>query len=155
MDSQDLQADAFQLLKSFFLERRNTRAALGKLRESVEIEIVIGGMVRAAIFRRGTEIFVEKREALNPDFVFRIEPQTVSILAHQTPDEIAEIGLAIIKEMLAGSIRVEMRGGLISVLRNGYLELIASGGAPVMKLLTQIGLGSPTKIVELFRKIRR
>ena len=57
--------------------------------------------------------------------------------------------------MLAGSVQVEMPGGLMSVLRNGYVDMIFSGGAPVSKMLAQIGLSSPAKFVDLFRKIRR
>lgn len=146
--------DAFILLKSFFSERESSRLALGKLREKVEIGVEIGGMVSCAIFRQGTEVLVERREALRPDFIFKLDPETVTILAHQTRDDIGEIGLAIIKEMLAGSIHVKMPGGILSVLRNGYLEVIFSGGAPVSKMLSQIGLSSPAKLVALFRKIR-
>lgn len=146
---------AFLELKTFFTERKAARLALGKLRENVEIGIVIGGMVSCAVFRRGSDVFVEKREAAKPDFIFKLEPHTVTILAHQTRDEIGEIGLAIIKEMLAGSVQVQMPGGLMSVLRNGYVDVVSSGGAPVAKMLAQIGLGSPMKIVELFRKLRR
>lgn len=146
--------EAFLLLRSFFTERKASRVALGKIRENVEIGVVIGGIISCAIFRQGEEIFVEKRAATTPDFIFKLDPETVTILAHHTPDDIAEIGLAIIKEMLAGSIHVEMPGGILSVLRNGYLEVIFSGGAPVRRMLTQIGLSSPSKLVELFRKLR-
>lgn len=152
-DSQ--QDDAFTLLKSFFTERKTSAFALANLRENVEIGIIIGGIISCAVFRRGREIFVEAREAVSPDFIFRLEPHTVTILATETPDETGEIGLAVIKEMLAGSIHVEMPGGLLSVLRNGYLEIVSSGGAPVARMLANVGLGSPMKIVELFRNLRR
>ncbi len=155
MSSEDPQGEAFELLKTFFSERQAPRLALGKLRENVEIGIVVGGVLACAVFRRGSEIFVEKRDAAKPDFIFKLEPHTITVLAHQTRDEIGEIGLAVIKEMLAGSIQVQMPGGLMSVLRNGYVDVVSSGGAPVMKMLTKIGLGSPMKIVELFRKLRR
>ena len=147
--------EAFLLLKSFFTERKASRFALGKLREKVEIGIVIGDYVECALFRHGTEVMVEKRAAVKPDFIFKLEPQTVTILAHQTRDDIGEIGLAIITEMLSGSVQVEMPGGLMCALRNGYVDIIFSGGAPVSKMLVQIGLSSPAKFVDLFRKIRR
>jgi hypothetical protein len=147
--------EAFLQLKSFFTEREAARVSLGKLRENVEIEIVIGGMVTCALFRQGADIRVEKRSAQKPDFIFRLEPQTVTILAHQTRDDIADIGLAIIKEMLAGSIKVEMPGGLMTVLRDGYIDVVFSGGAPITAKLGQIGLSSPLKIVDLFRSLRR
>jgi hypothetical protein len=145
--------EAFLLLKNFFTERQAPRVALANLRENLEVSVVIGGMVPCAIFRQGKSIEVERREARNPDFIFKLEPQTVTILA-QTPDDIAEIGLAVLKEMLAGDIRLEMPGGLLSVLRGGYIDVISSGGAPVMRMLGQLGLTSPTKIVGFFRKLR-
>ena len=74
--------EAFLLLKIFFTERKASRSALGKLREKVEIGIVIGGIVECALFRQGSEVVVEKRAALKPDFLFKLEPQTVTILAH-------------------------------------------------------------------------
>jgi hypothetical protein len=146
--------DAFLLLKKFFTEREMPRVALGNLRENLEVGVIIGDMVPCAIFRQGGSVIVEKRKAENPDFIFRLEPQTVTILS-QTPDDIAEIGLAILKEMLAGDIHLQMPGGLLSVLRGGYLEVISSGGAPVMKMLGHLGLSSPAKIVGFFRQLRR
>lgn len=151
----DAANEAFQLLKSFFTERKTPRVALANLREKVEIGISIAGMVSCAVFRQGSDVMVERREAVNPDFIFSIQPETVSILAHQTPDEIGAIGLGIIKEMLAGDIQVQMPGGLMSVIRNGYVDVVTSGGAPVMKMLGQLGFSSPTKILGLFRNLRR
>ena len=146
--------DAFLLLKNFFTERETPRLALANLRENLEVGVVIGDMVPCAIFRQGTAVIVEKRPALKPDFIFKLEPQTVTILA-ETDDDIAEIGLAILKEILAGDVHLEMPGGLMSVLRGGYIDVITSGGAPVMKMLAQSGLTSPAKIVGFFRKLRR
>ncbi len=146
--------DAYQMLEKFFTTREAPRLALAHLKENLEVGILIGGMVPCAIFRRGTTVHVERRDARNPDFIFKLEPRTVTVLAEQTPDDIAEIGLSVLKEMLAGAIRLEMPGGLLSVLRGGYLEVIASGGAPIMKMLAQIGLNSPAKIVGFFRKLR-
>ena len=146
--------EAFLLLKDFFTEREAPRIALGNLRENLEVGLIIGDMVPCTIFRQGKMVIVERREALNPDFIFRLEPQTVTILA-QTPDDIAEIGLAILKEILAGDIHLSMPGGLLSVLRGGYIDVITSGGAPVMKMLGHAGLNSPAKIVGFFRKLRR
>lgn len=150
---------AFDLLKKFFTESRAARKALGKLRENVEIGIAIGDVVPCAVFRQGGEIRVEKRDAVKPDFVFSIQPATVVILAHYlddpTKDEIGEIGLGIIKEMLGGNIHVRMPGSLISVLRSGYIDVISSGGAPVAKILGQIGFNSPAKILSLFKNLRR
>lgn len=145
--------DAFLLLQEFFTKRHSPSVALRHLREKVEIGIDIGSSISAAVFRQGDAIIVEKRDAVKPDFIFHLKPETVSVLA-QTPDEVGEIGLAIIKSMLTGDVHVQMPGGFMSVLRNGYMEIVSSGGAPVAKVLGQMGLSSPSKILGLFKKLR-
>ncbi len=146
---------SFEILKSFFSERLAPAKALAHLREKTEIGIVIGGVVDCTLFRIGDKLHVEPRRAEKPDFVFRLSPETVAVLAKETPDDIAAIGLAVINQMLTGGIQVSMPGGWISVLRGGYLEIVKSGGAPVARKLTQMGLSSPTKILDLFKSLRR
>lgn len=146
---------SFEILKSFFTERLAPAKALSHLREKVEIGIVLGGVVECALFRVGDKLHVESRRAENPDFIFRLSPETVAVLAKETPDDVAAIGLAVINQMLTGGIQVSMPGGWISVLRGGYLDIVKSGGAPVAKKLTQMGLASPTGILDLFKSLRR
>lgn len=151
--------NAFDQLKKFFTESRAARKALGNLREKVEIGIVIGDIVPCAVFRQGSEIRVEKRDAVKPDFVFSIQPETVVILAQYlddpAKDEIGEIGLGIIKEMLGGNIQVQMPGSMLSALRGGYIDVISAGGAPVAKMLGQVGFSSPAKILGFFKNLKR
>ncbi len=147
--------DSFEVLCTFFRERQAPKRALSALREGVEIGIQIGGQLECAVFRRERDIFVERREAIHPDFIFSLKPETVVVLAHQTGDDIGEIGLAIFKEMLAGSVHVKMPGGIFSVLRNGYLEVVATGGPAVALFLTQVGLNSPTRVVKFLKSLRK
>jgi hypothetical protein len=147
--------DSFEVLCSFFRERRAPRRALAALREGVEIGIQIGGQLDCAVFRREKDIFIERREAIHPDFVFSLRPETVVVLAQQTGDDIGEIGLAIFKEMLAGSVQVKMPGGLFSVLRNGYLEVVATGGPAVAAFLAQAGLSSPARVIRFLKNLGR
>lgn len=149
--------DAYLLLSLFFNERKAPKAALAPLREGVEIGIEIGTrlhpQVQCSVFRQGVEIRVESRRAQNPDFIFSLSPETVSVLAEQTKDEIGEIGLAIFKEMMTGSVSVRMPGGLLSVFRNGYLEVVATGGPQVAAFLAQTGLSSPVRIVDFLKRL--
>lgn len=149
--------DAYLLLTQFFQERQAPRRALAALREGVEIGIEIGPRqspaVECAVFRRGPNVLVERRRANKPDFIFSLAPETVSVLANDTQDDVGEIGLGIFKEMLTGSVAARMPGGLLSVLRNGYLEVVATGGPKVAAFLAQTGLGSPTRVIDFLRNL--
>jgi hypothetical protein len=145
--------DSYEVLSQFFRERRAPKRALAALREGVEIGIQIGGQLECAVFRREDDIYVERREAIHPDFVFSLTPETVIVLAQQTTDDIGNIGLAIFKEMLAGSVQVKMPSGLFWVLRNGYLEVVATGGPAVAAYLAQVGLNSPTRIIRFLKNL--
>lgn len=147
--------DSFEVLHLFFRDRQAPRHALAALREGVEIGIQIGEQLNCAVFRRDTDVFVERREAIHPDFVFYIRPETVVVLAQKTKDDIGDIGLAIFKEMLAGSVQVKMPGGLMSVLRNGYLEVVATGGPAVAAFLAQVGLSSPARVFGFLKNLRK
>jgi hypothetical protein len=145
--------DSYEVLCLFFQERQAPRRALAALREGVEIGIKIGGQLECAVFRRQSDIYVERRKAADPDFIFSLNPETVIVLAQQTTDDIGNIGLAIFKEMLAGSVQVKMPGGLFSVLRNGYLEVVATGGPAVAAYLAQVGLNSPTRVIRFLKNL--
>ena len=145
--------DSYEVLFQFFRERRAPKRALAALREGVEIGIEIGGQLECAVFRREDDIFVERREAIRPAFIFSLRPETVIVLAQQTADDVGEIGLAIFKEMLAGSVQVKMPGGLFSVLRNGYLEVVATGGPAVAAYLAQAGLNSPARVIRFLKNL--
>jgi len=145
--------DSYEVLSQFFRERRAPKRALAALREGVEIGIQIGGQLECAVFRREDDIYVERREAIHPDFVFSLTPETVIVLAQQTTDDVGNIGLAIFKEMLAGSVQVKMPSGLFWVLRNGYLEVVATGGPAVAAYLAQVGLNSPTRIIRFLKNL--
>lgn len=151
--------DAFLLLNQFLKDRQAPRRALAALREGVEIGIEIGSKrspeLVCAVFRQGSEVLVERRSPEKPDFIFSLSPETVSVLANETQDDIGEIGLGIFKEMLVGSVDVRMPGGLLSVMRNGYLEVVASGGPRVAVFLAQVGLSSPTRVIDFLKRLRR
>lgn len=154
----------YQALEEFFTQRKAPQLALRALKENAEIEIRIGGSLICAVFRKDGQLQVARREAQRPDFVFHIQPETVEILAQKakdneandkpTKDNIADIGINLIKEMLAGAVRVERKTSLGVLLTRGYLEVIASGGPAIARYLGSIGFTSPTKIIALFKKLK-
>jgi hypothetical protein len=151
--------DAFHLLKQFFLDREAPKRALASLKEGTEIGLEIGSKsspeLVCAVFRQGEQVFIERRAPERPDFVFSLSPETVSILANQTADDIGEIGINLFKEVLIGSVSIRMPGGLLSVVKNGYFEVVASGGPRVAAFLAEAGLGSPMRVLHFLKRLRQ
>jgi hypothetical protein len=147
--------DAFQTLKSFFESRQAARQALSTIKEGVEIGIVIGDQVECALFRNGEQPVVEARPAQNPDVVFHIRPESVYVLSGRTKDEIGDIGVNIMKEVLAGNIQIRVPGRLMNLLNRGYLDMLRQGGAPVTAFLARHGLTNITKIVGTLKQMKR
>jgi len=154
MTSKMTAQESFQTLKNFFESRAASRQALMALREGVEIGVVIGGSVECALFRRGDLPVVEARSAKEPDVVFYIQPESVEILNSQTKDEIADIGIKVVSEVLAGNITIKVPGRFLNLLSNGYLDIVKQGGAPVMSFLARHGLASVAKITAAIRRMK-
>ncbi len=146
--------EAFETLKTFFETRRAAKQAMSAVKEGVEISVVIGETVDCALLRRGDEPVVEKRPAKQPDLVFHIKPESVYVLNNQTKDEIGEIGVNVLKEVLAGNIRISVPGKFLNILSRGYLDMLRQGGAPVMAFLARHGLTNVSKITSTIRKMK-
>ncbi|MCM2281026.1 MAG: hypothetical protein NDI61_04185 [Bdellovibrionaceae bacterium] len=130
--------EAFQTLKNYFETRPPARSALRFLREGVEIGISIGGIMDCALFQHAGLPVVEQRAARNPDIVFTIRPESIYILNSQPTETVGDMGVAILKEMLAGNINARITGNVLDVLRNGYLEILKEGGSQVTKFISTI-----------------
>ena len=124
------------------------------IKEGVEIGILIGGTIECALFRRGLSPVVESRPAFNPDVVFHIRPESVEILSHRTKDEIGDIGVNILKEVLAGNIQIKVPGRFLNLISRGYLDTIKQGDAPVAAFLAQHGMASVSKIISIIKKMK-
>jgi hypothetical protein len=144
----------FQTLKSFFETRNAARQALSSLKEGIEIGVVIGGSVECALFRRGENPVVEARPANKPDVIFQIRPESVYVLSQNTKDEIGDVGVAVLKEVLAGNIKIQIPGGIMNLISRGYLDIVRKGGAPVAAFLARHGLSSVSKIINAIKRMR-
>jgi hypothetical protein len=147
--------ESFLTLKSFFETRQAAKQAIGAIKEGVEIGVVIGETVECAVFRQGTQPIVEERAAKSPDVVFHIRPESVEILSHKTKDEIGDIGVNVLKEVLAGNIKIKVPGKILNLMSRGYLDMIKQGGAPVAGFLARNGLANVSKIVSTIRAMKR
>jgi hypothetical protein len=146
--------ESFLTLKNFFETRQAAKQALSVIDESAEIGIVIGETVECALIQRDGRPMVERRPAVKPDVVFSIKPESVVVLNDRTKDEIGDIGVNVMKEILAGNISVKITGNLFNLLRRGYIEMIKEGGAPVAAFLSRHGMGQVTKIVSAIKQMK-
>lgn len=147
--------DAFNTMKAYFEGRPAARQALRYLKEGVEVGISIGGMIDCALFQREGAPVVEKRPAENPDVVFQIRPESIYVLNNQPSEDVGDIGIAILKEMLAGNISLRVTGGVFEIVRNGYLEIIREGGTRVSAWLATHGMTSVAKIITTIKSLQR
>ncbi|MEK7358729.1 MAG: hypothetical protein AAB250_19950 [Bdellovibrionota bacterium] len=146
--------ESFLTLKNFFETRAAAKQALSVIDESAEIGIVIGDTVECALIQREGHPIVERRAAAKPDIIFKIKPESVVVLNDRTKDEIGDIGVNIMKEILAGNISVRIPGNLFNLLRRGYVEMIKEGGAPVAAFLARHGMGQVAKIVSTIKQMK-
>ncbi len=136
------QEQVFESLKNYFETRPAARWALGLLKPGTELGIVIGNQIDCAIFNKGGLPTVERREAINPSFIFHMKPETIETLANSKSDDIGEIGVSIFTEIVTGNIRVEIKGSLKAILNDGYLEILKGGGQKLKDFIsTQSSIG--------------
>ncbi len=146
---------AFEELKVFFENRAVCRQAADSLRQNVEIGIVINESLQCTFFKEGENPRFEARQAKKPDVVFYMKPEAIKSLTESTSDDIGEIGITVTKNYLAGSIRINVKGSMISLLTNGYLGVIKSGGLSFAKFLASHGVTGLGKIKDVIQHLRK
>lgn len=146
---------AFERLKEFFETRPACVVAADPLRQNVEIGFVINEAIQCAFFKDDQKPRFEKRPAKNPDVMFYIQPDAIETLVNNPSDDIGELGIAIAKCYLAGTVRIKVTGGMISLLTNGYLGVIKSGGLSFAKFLAGHGVTGLGKIKDVIQNLRK
>ncbi len=145
---------SFLTLKNFFETRASVEKALRLLEADVEIGIVIGESIECALTVREGKPHLERRAARSPDVVFSLRPETVELLNERTKDDIGDIGVNILKEMVAGNLSVRVEANVLDLLRRGYLRVVNSGGPVVTGFLARHGLNNVSNIMSTIKKMR-
>jgi hypothetical protein len=145
----------FEKLKKYLESRPASQKALVHLKKGVEISVVIGHQIECALFNDGGRPHLEMRKAKNHDVVFYIKPETVEVLAQHPGDDVGELGIAVLKEYLAGGVRISVVGSVFGIMKNGYLNIIKEGGVTFTKFLATYGLTNVTKILSVIKNLRK
>jgi hypothetical protein len=146
---------AFEELKDFFEKREVSRLAAAPLAQRVEIGIVINDRFQCTFFKDGDQPRFEAREPNRPDVIFYIKPDAVkSITEHQSLD-VGEFGVLIVKNYLAGSIKVKVKGSMVSLLTNGYLGVMKAGGLSFARFLGSHGISGVSRIKTVIQALMK
>ncbi len=144
----------FTKLKEFLEEKPASQKAAKHLKKNIEVGVVIGNQIECAFFQRDAKPVLEERPAKNPDVVFYLKPESVEILCKNSGDDVGEFGIAVLKEYMAGGVRIKVPGSVIAITMNGYLGIMKEGGSTFMKFLAMHGVSSLSKIATIVKNLK-
>ena len=116
---------------------------------------MIGDSIECALTLAEGKPHLERRSARSPDVVFSIRPETVDLLSERTKDDIGDIGVNVLKEMVAGNVSVRVEANVLDLLRRGYLRLVNVAGPAVTEFVGRHGMSNVSDIVNTIKKMRQ
>lgn len=147
--------ESFHILKQFLETRPASKQAAKSLKKGVEIGLVINNSFQMAFYQEGGAPVLSDREAINPDVIFYLTPEAIRNLTANNGDDMAELGIEVLREYLAENLSIHYQGSLLGFMRHGYLGIIKDAGLPFAKFLAAHGVENITKIPELINKLRK
>jgi hypothetical protein len=141
-------------LKVFMTTEPACIRAAQHLGKNVEIGIRIAEYVDAAFYKSGDGAVFEEREAFEPDVIFSITATGIDVLTSKTGYALGEFGIEVLKQYLAGEVKIKVVGSLFGIMKNGYLGIIKDAGVPFAKFIASHGVTSLSKIPEIIKKLR-
>lgn len=154
MNHRDL-SEVASILETFLTTEPSCGQAARCLGPSVEVGIVIEQTLDGAFFRKEKGAGFELRPAKLPDVVFMMSTSAIDVLAGQKGLDLGTLGVEVLKQIVAGEIKVKVKGSLFSILKNGYLSIIKEAGAPFAHFLAEKGISNLSKIPDLIAKMRK
>ena len=147
--------ETFELVKKFLEEKPACSEALKYLKNGVEISVNIENNTPCSLFMDNGQARFERRAARNPDIEFVLFPEAIRRLADHPGDQMAPLGIEIIREIAIGQIKISVVSGVSQVLSRGYLKIIKAAGPDFAKVLTYHGLNSLTQIISFVKQLKR
>ncbi len=147
--------EAFQITHNFFTSKPACKDSLRHLKKGHEIRLFLDDRVECSLFFEAGQVVLEQRPSPKADVEFRLSPEAIRILDNLPGDSVAQLGINIIKEVIAGNVKIRVCGSLLRVLSGGYLAIITSGGPEFMTYLASHGLTNIGKITQLIRSLKK
>lgn len=127
--------------------------ALPLLKPGTELALRLDDRIEFALFWRDSSAQVEERTAqADVEFVFSSEALR-QLLAHPGT-QLASFGVAVFEQVVAGEMRLGVRGSLWRLATAGYLQILLAGGPELMGYLAQHGLSNTKKIIDFMRSLK-
>lgn len=147
--------DAFQAAHNFFTTKTASKDALRHLKKGHEIRLLLDAREECALFFQAGQVVLEQRPCPVADVEFTIGPEAIRLLSTHAGESVAQLGIDIVKEVVAGNVKIRVCGSILRVLTGGYLGIITSGGPEFMGYLATHGLTSIGKITKLIRSLKK
>ena len=147
--------DAFARMKDFFENKPAATLAIKKLKKGEEISLVIDNQMRWALFNDGGQSRLENRPANNPTVEFQLNPEAVRRFETAPGDNMAQFGIEVVKEVVAGHVKIILLGKVWTVMTGGYLGIILEAGPEFAAYLAQHGITNLGKIKGVIKAMKK
>ena len=152
-----METSAFENLRAYF-DREVAQKATAPLRDGVSLLIRIDETEEATLKKSEGKLILIKGTPSRPDMTVSITSAGIEELCRQKSDDIADTGIAIVKQMISPEplfrIKVKVHIGGIQFLTHGYLGILPLGGKRLMQFLAEKGVSSLGKIKDIVASMR-
>ncbi|MGE0764680.1 MAG: hypothetical protein AB7N80_15500 [Bdellovibrionales bacterium] len=128
--------------------------AFSHLQRGTELALRLDDRLEFALFRRDHEVCVEERQA-TADVEFIFSSEALRQLQNHPGEQLASFGIALCEQILAGHIRLRVRGSILKILTGGYLQMILAAGPEFLQFLATHGMTNAAKIMDFMRSLKK
>lgn len=146
------QSDVLEILKEIVRKPVFTKA-LVHLKAPGELALVLDDRLEFALFLRDGESTIVERKA-QADVEFSFNAEALRILQAHPGEQLANFGIAVMEQIVAGQMRIRVRGSLWRLATGGYVQIILAAGPDLLKYLAQHGINNTSKIIDLMRSLK-
>ena len=145
---------SFEALKRFFETSPAARKATSPLHRDARVGLDLAGAQAHFTMQSGAAQVVDGA-AESPDFTLTLPDKAVEHITSIEKDDVGEFGVEFFKLVLARDpdtkVRVRIHGSTARLLSNGYLSVLALGGAKVGWWLLRNGVKNPKAAIDRLR----
>lgn len=148
-------SELFQVTKMFIEEKPAVAEALMELRQGTSIALLLDGKLEAYCFYSDEKAHLVEGTAPQSDVLFEVSTEAMRQLAALPCDHLAETGIEIVRQIVAGNVKIQLTGPSKNILTKGYLNIIKKAGPDFLNFLAQYGLKNMFKIIATIKKLRQ
>lgn len=127
--------------------------ALSHLKPPGELALRLEDRNEYALFLKEGQVQLEERTAL-ADVEFSFNAEALRQLSGHPGEQLASFGIAVMEQILAGDMKIHVRGSLWRLATGGYVQIILASGPEMVTFLAKHGLTNTSKIISLMRSFK-